>query len=135
MCPFFCLPWTLGNVVNTVNVVNIVEDRLACGTLPCMREFPSTRRKRQCTRLENYKKYVEGKSDEEILACGGDYANEDPYLRIAAQVRSSQTLIGEPRQAAANSSKMSQRVFLLTKVLAAAAVLQVVATAWPSLSW
>ena len=67
-------------------------------------------------KTDNYKKFVEGKSDEEILACGGGDANEDPYLRVAAQVRSSQTLVGELRQAAASSSKMSERVLLLTKV-------------------
>jgi hypothetical protein len=91
--------------------------------------------------MNHYEERVKGRSAEELLLTAGGGAGgavqgpEGEYFRIAAQVRSTQELIEELKKASASNNAFSTRVFCLTVVLAVAAVVQAVATAWPYLMW
>jgi hypothetical protein len=55
------------------------------------------------------------------------------YLRIAAQVRSTQELLQELKKASAANTVFSTRVFWLTVALVLVGILQALAAAWPYL--
>ncbi len=89
----------------------------------------------------HYDEQVEGKSAEQILqtaggGTGGPYQGpEGEYLRIAAQVRSTQELIEELKKGSASNNTLSKRVVRLTFALVVVGVIEALATAWPYLVW
>jgi len=91
--------------------------------------------------MGHYEERIEGKSAEQILqtAAGGIggvwQGPEGEYLRIAAQVRSTQELIEELKRASASNNAFSRRVFWLTFALVVVGGIEALATAWPYLMW
>ena len=91
--------------------------------------------------MGHYEERVKGRTAEEILqtAGGGDggavLGADGDYLRVAAQVRSTQELIEELKKASASNKVFSTRLFWLTIALVVVAGVQVLATAWPYLVW
>jgi len=89
--------------------------------------------------MGRYEECVKDRSAEQILqtaggGSGGAWSGADgDYLRVAAQVRSTQELIGELKKASASNTVFSTRVFWLTVVLVAVGGVQALATAWPYL--
>jgi len=93
------------------------------------------------TEMAHYEERVKGRSAEQILetaggGSGGAVVGADgDYLRVAAQVRSTQELIEERKKAAASNTVFSKRVFWLTVALVVVGGVQALATAWPYLVW
>jgi hypothetical protein len=71
---------------------------------------------------EIYQRDVKGKSDEEVLIAAGQrlFSNETPYLQMAAQVRSTQSLVAALKKASEDSGAVSARLFWLTLALVGA---------------
>jgi hypothetical protein len=85
----------------------------------------------------SYVSQVKDKTAEQILA-SSDCSYQGPigeYLRVAAQVRTNQELAAALAKASEDSGKLQSRIVLLTVVIALAAIVQAVATAWPYLIW
>jgi hypothetical protein len=87
--------------------------------------------------MSNYENTDKEKTADEILSSAGcDVSGAlGEYLRVAAQVRTSQELAADLRRASADSGKLQRRVMILTVVLVAASIVQAVATAWAHLAW
>src|ERR1700735_3260561 len=89
--------------------------------------------------MGHYEERVKGRSAEQILqtaggGSGGAVVDADgDYLRVAAQVRSTQELIEELKKASASNAVFSKRVLWLTVALVVVGVAQAIATAWPYL--
>ena len=94
-----------------------------------------------------YKTFVEGKTAEQILADGMTSlplasGSISEYLRVAAQIRSTQDQVSSTKdlvtaleRASTSSDQFGRKVVILTLIIAFAAVIQAIATAWPYLSW
>lgn len=91
--------------------------------------------------MGHYEERVKGQSAEQILqAAGGGSSGavtgpDGDFLRVAAQVHSTQELIAELQKASTSNTVVSTRVLWLTVVIAVAGVAQAIATAWPYLVW
>lgn len=80
---------------------------------------------------------VQERTAEEILATVGSSTDGalGEYLRVAAQVRTNQELTSKLDRASTDSGKLQHQIVVLTRVLAAAAVAQFLATDWQNLVW
>jgi len=87
--------------------------------------------------MANYFTYVKGKNAEEILASAdADYPGPvGEYLRVAAQVRSTQELVASLTTASTDSGKLGTKLLFLTGALILVGILQAIATEWPYLAW
>jgi hypothetical protein len=86
--------------------------------------------------MSSYDDYVRNKSAEGILENPSTaYGDIGTYLRVAAQVRSTQELIAQLKQASEDSKRTTSRIAYLTFALVVMGLAQSVATAWPYLVW
>jgi len=89
--------------------------------------------------MGHYEERVKDRSAEQILqtaggGSGGAWSGPDgDYLRVAADVRSTQELIDALRDASESNSVFSRRVVWLTFALVVVGGAQTLATAWPHL--
>ena len=106
-----------------------------------------------------YDSYVKNKNTEQILEVAGTYAapgttlGEGEYLRVAAQIRSSPTLVESQNantllltggmeklvkslnQASSDSGQLGKKIVVLTIFLVGVGLLQSFVMAWPYLVW
>jgi len=91
--------------------------------------------------MGHYEERVKDRSAEQILQTAGGGTSgavvgaDGEYLRVAAQVRSTQELIDALKRASSANDIFSTRVFWLTIALVVVGAVQAVATAWPYLVW